>query len=52
MHRGAVLHVLPWLLLVVGLAIALRLLTRLAGGTWAPSDSARSTPISRAPCRP
>jgi hypothetical protein len=34
MHRGAVLHVLPWMLLVIGLAIALRGLTSLAGGRW------------------
>jgi hypothetical protein len=34
MHRGAVLHILPWLLLTLALAVALRWLARLAGGRW------------------
>jgi hypothetical protein len=34
MHRGVVLDLVPWLLLVVGLAAALRWLVHLGGGRW------------------
>ena len=34
MHRVAVLHLLPWLLLVIGLGIALRWIVALGGGRW------------------